>query len=88
MPESSTAPPGRNGPWRILILDRDPAGPKWVLATVTAPADVLPARPAEVGPGEETAAWLVTRHGLPRAALTPLPGALAWRVDEAAEEGR
>ena len=33
------------GPWRILILDRDPADPKWILATVAAPDDVRPARP-------------------------------------------
>ena len=33
------------GPWRILILDRDPADPKRILATVAAPGDVRPARP-------------------------------------------
>jgi hypothetical protein len=26
--------PGPNGPWRVLILDRDLADPKWILATI------------------------------------------------------
>jgi hypothetical protein len=30
--------------WRVLILDRDPAIPKWLLATVTLRADVRPPR--------------------------------------------
>ncbi len=41
-----------------------------------------PARPGEAVLGEETGAWLAARHGLPAMVLTPLPGALAWRVDE------
>ena len=32
------------GPWRVLILDRDPRDPKWILATVATPGDVRPAR--------------------------------------------
>ncbi len=35
-------------PWRILILDRDPADPKWVLATVVIPSDVR--RPCSTPP--------------------------------------
>jgi hypothetical protein len=26
-------------PWRVLILDRDPADPKWLLAMIMLPAD-------------------------------------------------
>jgi len=70
-----------NGPWRILVLDRDPTDPKWILATVGAPADVWPARPGATV-DEMTAAWVASASGLHRPALTPLPGALAWRVDE------
>jgi hypothetical protein len=82
MSNPSIAPPGRNGPWRILFLDRDPDDPKWILATVASPRDVQPARSGDAGLDELTAAYLAARHGLARAALTPLPGALAWRVDE------
>src|SRR5215831_2346600 len=40
-----THPPPGNGPWHVLILDSDPAGRKWILATVARPEDVRPARP-------------------------------------------
>ena len=36
-------PTTTNGPWRLLILDRDPQDPKWILATVATPGDVEPA---------------------------------------------
>jgi hypothetical protein len=73
--------PGSNGPWRFLILDRDPADPKWILATVATPGDVRPAGPGATA-DEVTAAWVASVAGLFRPALTPLPGALVWRVDE------
>jgi hypothetical protein len=73
--------PGPNGPWRVLILDRDPADPKWILATVASPGDVRPARPG-ASVDEVTAAWVASASGLHRTGFTPLPGALAWRVDE------
>jgi hypothetical protein len=40
---SPIIPASSNGPWRILVLDRDPDDPKWILATVTIPSDVRPA---------------------------------------------
>jgi hypothetical protein len=73
--------PGPNGLWRVLILDRHPADPKWILATVATPGDVRPARP-DTTLDEVTAAWVASAAGLFRPALTPLPGALCWRVDE------
>ena len=73
--------PGTNGPWRILILDRDPADPKWILATVATPGDVRPARPG-AAVDEVTAAWVASAARLFHPVLAPLPGALAWRVDE------
>ena len=85
MSNPSSTPPAVNGPWRVLILDRDPADPKWILATVAAPGDVRPAWASELVDGEvpELAqAWAAARHGLGQVALTPLRGALAWRVDE------
>jgi hypothetical protein len=78
--------PGPNGPWRVLILDRDPADPKWILATITTPGDIRPAHP-DATVDEVTAAWVASATGLFRPALTPLPGALAWRVDEGASRG-
>jgi hypothetical protein len=54
---------------------------KWILATVATPGDVRPARP-DTALDEVTAAWVASVAGLFRPALTPLPGALAWRVDE------
>jgi hypothetical protein len=71
--------PSPKGPWRVLILDRDPADPKWILATVAAPGDVRPARHNEDRPDDVTAAW-ASRHGR-NAALLPMRGALAWRID-------
>jgi hypothetical protein len=66
---------------RLLVLDPDPADPKWILATVAAPGDVRPADPGATV-DEVTAAWVASVAGLSRLSLTPLPGALAWRVDE------
>jgi hypothetical protein len=74
-----------NGPWRLLILDRDPGDPKWILATVATPADVRPAGPAAVL-DEVTAAWAATATGLHRPALTPLIRPDVWRIDEHPQE--
>jgi len=75
------APPATNGPWRLLIFDPDPADPKWILATVATPNDIRPARPCATE-DEVTAAWVASAADLSRPALTPLPGASCWRVDE------
>ncbi len=74
-----------NGPWRVLILDRDPADPKWILTTVASPGDVRPAYPGATV-DEVTAAWVASAAGLSRPALTPVPGALCWRVDEGGKQ--
>jgi hypothetical protein len=73
----------REHPWRILLLDRDPADPKWLLATVTLPTDVRPAVLDPVGRYSrwaEVTAWV---HGqLGHAVdLVPVHDGLAWRVD-------
>jgi hypothetical protein len=39
-PIPPTSPPGGNGPWRLVVLDRDPDDPKWLLAAVALPQDV------------------------------------------------
>jgi hypothetical protein len=72
------------GPWRLLILDRDPADPKWVLATVTSPTDVEPAQLGDVlAMLPAGGAWVRRLLGKPEATLTPMTRAHMWRVDEA-----
>jgi len=87
MQNPSTTPPPGNGPWRILVLDRDPADPKWLLATVTPPADVRPAVPGPLGrygDFDDVARWVRGSVGHP-VRLVPVYRALAWRVDEGSE---
>jgi hypothetical protein len=87
---SHPAAPGLNGPWRLLILDRDPRDPKWIVATVTTPADV---RPAVIGGGgvftalTDAGRWVRGLLGRPAALLTPLHRAEVWRIDETPTEG-
>ncbi len=81
---SPIIPASGNGPWRILILDRDRDDPKWILATVTIPSDVRPALLDGAGAnasGQAAAAWVSALTGRP-VTLVPIPGALVWRVDE------
>jgi hypothetical protein len=69
-------------PWRVLILDRERGDPKFILATVSGPADVRPARDGDDGVDEVTRRWVATASGLHQPELTPMPGATVWRVDE------
>jgi hypothetical protein len=82
MNDAPTPATASNGPWRVLILDRDPADPKWILATVTSPGDVQPAALADEAPNEATTAW-VADHQYQAVAFTPLRQAQVWRVDRA-----
>jgi len=79
------APPV-NGPWRVLVLDRDPVDPKWILALVVDPGDVTPADPANLfAERSEIGAWVRGRLGRPQATLTAMTRAHVWRVDEEGE---
>jgi hypothetical protein len=81
---SPIIPAPGTGPWRILVLDRDPDDPKWILATVTLPSDVRPALLDAAGTraGERAAAaWVSGLTGRP-VVVMPIHDALAWRVDE------
>lgn len=82
--EQPASDPTTSGPWRLLILDPDPADPKWLLCTVCQPGDVRPAAPGEATPDDVAAAWLRARNGGAHT-LTALPGAICWRVDETAQ---
>jgi hypothetical protein len=81
MPNHPTT--NRTGPWRLLILDRDPADPKLILATVEEPDDVTPAWPAP-GPHAtgEAITWVRRRLVTSHVTLTPLARPEVWRVDE------
>jgi hypothetical protein len=76
----SHPPTTGNGPWRILILDPDPADPKWILTVVAEPGDVRPAKLGDTDPDELTRAWVASGRG--PVALTPVRHARSWRVDE------
>ncbi len=73
-----------NGPWRLLILDRDPTDPKWVLASI-APGDVRPVTDIKLvipDLDEVTQAWAASASGLRRPAFTRLVHPEVWRIDE------
>jgi hypothetical protein len=68
----------------VLLLDRDPEDPKWIIATVSLSADV---RPAVIDAADRYTGWqAVTEWTVAMVgrsvALVPVHGALAWRVDE------
>jgi hypothetical protein len=78
-----TAAHGPAGPWRLLILDRNPDDPKWIIATVTVPGDTKPAL-LEVGgsPGwQGSGNWVSERIGQPFE-LEGLADALVWLIRE------
>jgi hypothetical protein len=72
------------GPWRLLVLDRDPQDPKWIIATVAIPGEVRPAVLEAEGRYDvwaASAAWVAAQMtGQP--SLTPVHDPLAWQVDE------
>jgi hypothetical protein len=76
MPVSQPDAPGGNGPWLLLILDRDPADTKWLLATVERPDHVLPDSGLAA---DEAAAWAGSVTGAP--VTLHLASAVVWRVE-------
>ena len=84
MTDSSTPTPPSKGPWRVLILDRNPADPKWLVATINLSIDVRTAVVEADGRYQdwpEVVRWVseVLGHD---AELEPIHSALAWRVDD------
>jgi hypothetical protein len=79
---SHPARAGGNGPWRLVVFDRDPADSKLILATVLGPADV---QGADVAAPEAIASWVRGVLGHP-ATLVPLIRPLAWRVEHPPED--
>jgi len=80
-PAMAYPPPG-NGPWHVLILDGDPADPKWILTTVARPEDVRPARPGAAAVDGVTAAWVALSSGLHKPAFTAMAAVRCWRIDQ------
>lgn len=73
-----------NGLWRILLLDRDPVDPRWLIASVTLASDVRPAAldsAARYQDWPEVTGWVAAQIGS-QPALVPILDALAWRLDE------
>lgn len=78
-----TPPPATRGPWRYVLLDRDPADPGWVIVTVQSADDVAPATLDAAGRHTDwalTIAWPETRTGNP-VQLQPVHDALVWLVE-------
>ena len=72
------------GPWRILVLDRDPGDPKWVLCLVSLAGDVQPAAidgDGHVADWVDVVRWVTGRTGR-SAILTRMRTIEAWRIDD------
>jgi hypothetical protein len=75
--------PANAGPWRLVILDRG-EDPKWILATVSLPTDVMA---AVLDPGgrytafKQTTEWVRATLGH-AVELQPVTNGLVWIVHE------
>lgn len=81
MNDRPTIPAPGPMPWRILVLDRNPEHPKWLLAAVTLPSDVWPARLDAGGrrytDWQEICEWACTQVG-ERLSLLTVNDPLVW----------
>ena len=71
-----------NGPWQILLLDRDPQDAHWLIATVALADDIRVATLDAVGRYQDwpqVTAWTAARLGLP-IELTPVHDPLVWTI--------
>ena len=69
-------------PERLLLLDRDPAAPRWVVASVVMSTDIKPAEIDAIGRyvgWSGIARWASHQIGQP-IELTPVFDSLAWTV--------
>jgi hypothetical protein len=80
-----THPPPGNGPWRVLILDSDPADPKWILAT--SPGLKMCAPPGAATVDAVTAAWVALKSSLHKPAFA-MPAVRCWRIDQPGKRAR
>jgi len=72
------------GLWRILVLDRDPQDPKWVLCTVMLTSDVRGAtldRAGRYRDWQAAAEWVAASVGR-KVELAPVTDALCWHIRE------
>jgi hypothetical protein len=80
---SVETPESPNGPWRILVLDRNPDDPLWMILTVVVPTDVGPAALDPAGryrDWRQVCEWVREQTGFP-VSLIPVQDALAWTID-------
>jgi hypothetical protein len=81
--------PAPVGPWRLLVLDKDPDDPRWLIATIALPEDVRPARLDMTGRYTdwlEVTAWVAARLDQ-TIGLAPMNDALAWIIRPARPRG-
>jgi hypothetical protein len=72
-------------PWRLLVLDREPADAKWLLLEVPSPQHVWPADLDAAGryrDWTQTAEWVRRLVGVP-ASLSPVHDGLVWSLSQA-----
>jgi hypothetical protein len=71
-----------NGPYRVLLLSRDPEDPHFLIAAVALPEDILPTSLDATGRylhWPEVTQWVAARLGEP-VELTPIPCPTAWSI--------
>jgi hypothetical protein len=78
---SIIAVPGPGGPWRLAVIDRDPADPKLMLATIVLAEDVTPVqlKQGRFYDWRAVLAFVTARGGQP-VELTPFTEPTAWSV--------
>lgn len=75
------AVPGPGGPWRLAVIDRDPADAKLIVASITMAEDVTPVQLTD----ERYYRWqsvldfVTTRVGQP-VELHPMTSPAAWNI--------
>jgi hypothetical protein len=81
----TSAVPGTNGPWRLLVLSRSVEDPLWLVVSVTTSSDVRAARLDRAGRYQdwpEVTAWVRSVLGRAEVALASVSDPLVWLIDE------
>jgi hypothetical protein len=74
--------PGPRGQWRVLLLDREPGDPHWLIASVATPEHIRPTTLDPIGRYQDwplVTAWTAARLGGP-VELTPIHDPLVWTI--------
>jgi transcriptional regulator with XRE-family HTH domain len=86
LPPGAFCASAHHAPWRLLVLDRDSDSaspdPRWIIATITLPEDVMPASLTAGGDfrdWERVREWVQHRTGT-QVALAPATSSSLWRI--------